>query len=81
MVFRVSVKSSEFRFDPDGPAQRARERPAGAGPFEALEPPARVDAAARLLYAGHEHAFAFDEAHELGLRGLAAAARARPHRL
>jgi hypothetical protein len=81
MVLSVSVESREPWFDPDGAAKGARECPAGESPLEALQPSARVDASARLPYAGHEHARRCDEAHELGLRGLAAATRARPHRL
>jgi hypothetical protein len=81
MVFRISVKSSELVIDSDGTAKSPCECPPGEGSLEALEPSARVDAPSRLSCAGHQYALGCDEAHELGLRSLAAAARARPHRL
>src|SRR5581483_1381264 len=74
-----SVEPGQPRVDADGRAQGAREPAVGAGPLEAREPPARVDAAAR-AGARDELAALGAEAHELRPGRLAPAARARPDR-
>ena len=76
----TSVEASERLIDPDGRLQRAGEAAVGDRALEALEPAARVHASPGLLRAGRQRALAGDEADELFLRRLPAAAGAGPDR-
>jgi hypothetical protein len=60
-----SVKASKIPIDSDWCPERAGEAAVGRGPLEALEPPARVDAAPGLVCAGRQHALAGDEPDQL----------------
>src|SRR5437879_7197635 len=77
----VSVEPGEGRIDFHGCPQHAVERSARAGPLEALQAAAGVDAPSRPLRSGLQRAAPRNEALELALRGLAPAARAGPDRL
>ena len=74
-----SVETGEIRVDVDGFAQDPGERPARSRPLETLQPPARIDAAAR-PGARHELAALRVEALQLALGRLAAAAGAGANR-
>src|SRR5438876_8497634 len=78
MNVRPSVEAAEHRIDRDALPEHAVEASSGQGPFEAEQPLARVDAAAGKRPARPELAVDGREAYELRLRGLAAAAGARP---
>src|SRR5580765_8115199 len=76
-----SVERSQGRLDAHGPVQDPRKRPAPGGPLEARQPPAGVDAPPRLAAAGRQHAALRNEAQQLTLGPLAAAAGAGANRL
>src|SRR6266545_7877195 len=76
-----SVERCQFGFDPDVPLQRPVEGSPRDCPFEAGEPPAGVGTPAGLVRSRHEHAVLGDEAQELALQRLPAAAGAAPDRL
>src|SRR5712691_10008454 len=77
----LSVKTCEFRIDPDGLSQHPRKPPLRLGPLEADQAPAGVGAAPRRPAAFDEHAVSGREAQELALWRAPAAADAAPHRL
>jgi hypothetical protein len=76
----LSVKTGERGIDLDGRPQHAGEAALRARPLEALEPAARVDAAAGRGPAGDEAAAGGGEALELVLRRTPPATRASPDR-
>src|SRR5215212_7386896 len=76
----VSVEPSQLGIDPHPLSQDAAERLPRGGPLEAGQPPAGVGPPTRPLRRMDQRAVAPYEAHELGLRRLAPAPRARPDR-
>ena len=71
-----SVEGRQSRIDAHGAAQHTCERPSRGGALEACKPPARVRPAPRPVPSGPERAVRRNEAQELRLRRLAAAAHA-----
>src|SRR5262245_20805523 len=77
MSSAVSVEARERRIDGHGLPQHAVERAPRRGPFEAREPPARVDTAPGQEPPRRERAVDGREADQLPLRRLRTAAGAR----